>query len=830
MAKRKNETLTDFTLLNFLKEHKVFSNNWTVKKVPNNIAIQECLDKSSKSGTNERGEPDLIYINEHKKLLILIENKDLIKDHQSKDGKNAKGYAVDGIKHYLGYFTDENLKNRKETTKKYLKDWKIVGIAFSGDIYDDYNHLITTFIISDNKIVNIETKEFLDEEDYIAFFENVDLEKIATNISKSSSEINRYLRAIDSQKRPILLSALMICLYERDNFPNDFKNSYQSWNTTNIIRNIPTTIEDILSSEGIDNQKIQVLINELAFIKTDNDLTSTEILKDILKELENNVLPLFNRKTNYDIIGKFYEEFLSYAGVTNVKKGIVLTPNHITKLFTELVPIKNNDVIFDSCCGTGAFLISGMNKLISEIESSTLANKEDRIKKLKQNQLIGFEKSSTMYSLAISNMLFRGDGKSRIFNADFFSSEADEILINLEQNGIKPTIGFINPPYSGKDNKTDPTKKEIQFLEKTLDCVSRYGIIIAPLSTFFKDEIERNRILTKHTLKYVINMPSELFQPNASTHTAIAVFETHQPHNNNDVVFYNLTDDGFVLSKNKGRTDVLNKWNGIKKDLLQKINNPSTFQDNINLVKTNIVENDEWIIQAHSKIDYTKLTTKKFIDTIKRYIIFSIKFKLNLLNKDIDELTFMEILNDNLVNKESVINKKIEIETENWKEFKLNKLFKIDKGERLVKLERELGTIPLLTASAYNNGISNYIDYETFILNKKIFENKITVDMFCSVFYHDYQYFSDDNIHTLSFLDKDFEVYYENKFVNLFLVTILKELQGKFDYGRQVRLKRFEEEIISLPFKKLSDKDIPDFEFMENFIKSLPYSKSIMLE
>ena len=71
-------------------------------------------------------------------------------------------------------------------------------------------------------------------------------------------------------------------------------------------------------------------------------------------------MPLFNKKTNYDIIGKFYEEFLSYAGVTNVKKGIVLTPNHITKLFTELVPIKNNDVIFDSCCGTGAFLISGM--------------------------------------------------------------------------------------------------------------------------------------------------------------------------------------------------------------------------------------------------------------------------------------------------------------------------------------------------------------------------------------------------------------------------------------------------------------------------------------
>lgn len=101
----------------------------------------------------------------------------------------------------------------------------------------------------------------------------------------------------------------MICLYERDNFPNDFKNSYQSWNTTNIIRNIPTTIEDILSSEGIDNQKIQVLINELAFIKTDNDLTSTEILKDILKELENNVLPLLTEKQTTTSLENFMKNF-----------------------------------------------------------------------------------------------------------------------------------------------------------------------------------------------------------------------------------------------------------------------------------------------------------------------------------------------------------------------------------------------------------------------------------------------------------------------------------------------------------------------------------------
>lgn len=649
MAKdRKNEAKTDIDLFNFIKDDRKYTNSWTVRKT-SNVYVQECLDIASKSGKGFRGEPDLIYINENKKLLILIENKPTIKEHVSKSEDNPKGFAVDGIKHYLSYFTGTKLKKLKPTVEKYFESWSIVGLAFSGDIHDPYNHLISSFIISNEQIKNIETSEILDEEDYIAFFENIDIENISRNISKSSREINRLLRTLDSQKRPILLSALMICLYDRENIANDFKHSYSNWTTNTIIRNIPTTISDILSNEGIDNEKIGVLINELAFVTTDQDLISTNILKEILKELEDNVIPLFNRKSNYDIIGKFYEEFLRYAGVSNVKKGIVLTPSHITKLFTELIDLKTNDVILDTCCGTGAFLIAGMNGLISQINNSSLTDKSDRINSLKQNQLIGFEKSSTMYSLAISNMLFRGDGKSRIFNIDAFSPKANEILETLSNERIIPTVGFINPPYGGKDNNTNPTKKEIQFLEKMLDSVSRYGVIIAPLSTYFKDTIVRNRILSKHTLKYVINMPGELFQPNASTHTAIAVFETNSPHNGKNVVFYDLEDDGLILSKHRGRTDVLNKWTSIKKDLLTKISNPTKYNNGFDLVHIPISDNDEWIIQAHSKTDYSKLSEKDFINSVKEYVIFSTKLKLNLIGKDIDEITLLEILNENVI-------------------------------------------------------------------------------------------------------------------------------------------------------------------------------------
>lgn len=807
---RKNEAKGDINLFNFIKENRIYSKDWTVQK-QNNKFIQEILDKTSKKGTGNKGYPDLIYVNENKKLLILIENKDQIKNHISKNEDNPVDFAVDGIKHYLSFFTNNSLLKEKETIKKHFKDWKIIGIAFSGDINDEYNHRLDTFVIENDEVRNINKGEILDEEDYLAFFENVDLEKIANDISKSSSEINILLRNLDSQKRPVLLSALMVCLFEKDNLRNSFRENYLSYDIEDIISNIPLTVEKILKSEKITQEKINVLINELAFMKTDKDLNDTDILKNILVELQNNVIPLFDRKTNYDIIGKFYEEFLRYAGITNVKKGIVLTPNHIATLFTELIDIKTDDVFFDPACGTGAFLISGMNKLIDKINNSSLTDKKERIKNIKKKQLIGFEKSSTMYSLAISNMLFRGDGKSQIFNEDFFSEDSKKVLKNL-----KPTIGFVNPPYGGKDNKSNPTKKEIQFLELMLDNCSRYGIIIAPLSTFFKDEIDRNRILTKHTLKYVVNMPSELFQPNASTHTAVAVFETNKSHDNNKVVFYDLKDDGFVLSKNKGRTDVLNKWSGVKKDLLNKLSNPKKSEDFINLVYKEITGSDEWIIQSHSKTNYEILSKKTFEKTIKAYAIFLIKLKLDVLEKKLDEVELLDIFTSDHLNNESVNNSLLKFVRSSFKEFNLSELFTVRGAKKsFTKNEISHGEYLYVTTSNKNNGIT----CTSNIYTER--GNVITIDSATDgkAFYQESKFVGSDHVEVLEPIN-----FILNKYTALFFTSILNLQVFRYGFGRKRSQTRIRQEKLFLPIDKNGS---IDWQFMEDYIKSLPYSSNL---
>ena len=654
----KNETAKDTALFNFLQEKREFVKAWEQKKTKNK-QVAEILKNASKNKTENRGEPDLLYVNEENKLLILIENKDSIKDHSGNNIKkdDTSKYAVSGVQHYLSFFKTNNLEHKK--LKDYFQNWKIVGVAVSGDIDNEYGHKIDTFLLNTEKteIKDVDKNNLLDEQDYIALFDSFDIEEVVNKISASSEKINRLLRSMDSQKRPIILSSLMICLFERQGVSNDFLNGYMGWKTETIINNIPTTIGTTLEQEELPKEKIEILKNQFTnSIQDEIDISDTDLLKTILKELQDNVIPLFKTKTNYDIIGKFYEEFLRYAGVTNVKNGIVLTPSHIAKLFTELIDIKTNDVIFDPACGTGSFLISGMNMLIDSIENSDIPNKKEKIQQIKNNQLIGFEKNPTMFSLSISNMLFRGDGKSRIYHLDFFDQEADAIINNMKE---KPTIGFVNPPYGGMDNSDNPTKKEIQFLSQLLDSCSRYVVIIAPLSVFFKDSKMRDAILAKHSLKYVINMPADLFQPNASTHTAIAVFETNKPHNNQEVVLYDLKDDGLILSKHKGRTDTLNKWNGIKEKMLKEIKNPDQHADDLHCVKTPLQKGDEWLIQAHSKTDYSQLGEKNFVKTIQEYVIFSTKRDLGLLDKDLDELDLLEILNKNKIDGESFFKEEI---------------------------------------------------------------------------------------------------------------------------------------------------------------------------
>lgn len=182
-------------------------------------------------------------------------------------------------------------------------------------------------------------------------------------------------------------------------------------------------------------------------------------------------------------------------------------------------------------------------------------------------------------------------------------------------------------------------------------------------------------------------------------------------------------------------------------------------------------------------------------------------------------------------------------------EFKYSDIFHIKKGYYNKKPEHKApGNIPFIGASRENNGITELYSIEDIALykkdgttdfeelDKKLFKgNCITVvNNGASVGYSFYQ----ENQFTCSHDVNPLYLKYHtmNKYNAFFLITLIERDKYKWCYGRKWRPTRMAHSTIKLPAKKdnhgtlLKDEDgkyIPDWECMERYVKSLPYSSSL---
>ena len=162
----------------------------------------------------------------------------------------------------------------------------------------------------------------------------------------------------------------------------------------------------------------------------------------------------------------------------------------------------------------------------------------------------------------------------------------------------------------------------------------------------------------------------------------------------------------------------------------------------------------------------------------------------------------------------SVTEKKEDLFTKDWRWFSLvEDLFDYSKGKRLTKADSIDGDIPLVTAGEFNQGVSRYVNNDM-----EVFSNCITIDMFGYCVYRGYNFCCDDNILVLR-PKKSL-----SKYVMLFISTIINQDKYKCAYGRQYRKKTLLKHKIKLPVDSLNRLDL---EFMENYIKSLPYSTNL---
>ena len=193
----------------------------------------------------------------------------------------------------------------------------------------------------------------------------------------------------------------------------------------------------------------------------------------------------------------------------------------------------------------------------------------------------------------------------------------------------------------------------------------------------------------------------------------------------------------------------------------------------------------------------------------------------NILVPDVDELpdyVNKTSIAGHVFSKESVSNEQKKLKTNDWKYFNISCLFDVYTSKEENAMNRMNGTVPFISSTQFSNGVSMYVDDKPTIPM-----NTITVARNGSVgsaFYQPVSYCaSPDDVRV--FKPKEFKL---NKYIALFLITIIEKEKFRYGFGRKFGTKRMNETKIKLP---VTAKGTPDWQFMEDYIKSLPYSRQI---
>lgn len=590
----KKEASTDLWVYDLTKEAglKLHPQGSEIKE------IDDALKTASKAGTGKAGRPE--YTGTVGDFLIIIENKSDISAHEKRtstdllaqDVKSVKEFAKNGALFY-------GLHLAKNTTYK-----KVLAFGVSGD---EKRHRISPIFINERGVY----KELEDVETFLLFnSENIEeyyirniikekttQEKTQEEIIKEAGVLHEDLRNygnIKNEDKPLVVSGILLALREMESDKGSFHiDNLTGDESTTDGEKIYAAIEKNLKRVNVSPAtKKDKLLSQFLLIKDTPKLNEKNIslgktpIKHYTEFLFKNIYKNIKNIQSIDYLGLFYSEFMSYSGGDGQSLGIVLTPKHIREIFCELADLKASDVIMDPCCGTAGFLISAMEHMVALTDKRAV---EDNIRK---NQLYGIESQPYMFTIATTNMILRGDGKSNLEPEDFLTQNPAQ----LQLKGC--TVGMMNPPYS-QGSKSNPGLYEIAFTEHLLKSVTKDGrvLVIVPQSSMTgktkEEQSVKKNILKHHTLEGVITLNKNTFY-GVGTNPCIAIFTAGVPHDKeHEVKFVNFEDDGWEVQKHRGLVETI-RAKDKKQHLLDVWYNRMVAETKF-CVTTTVEAEDEWL-------------------------------------------------------------------------------------------------------------------------------------------------------------------------------------------------------------------------------------------
>lgn len=566
---------------------KKFKLDYKLEQESLNAEIDKALeDYHSKNGGTGGNRPDaklLLQDSALNRYPVLIEYKGyqdkLVKldsqgqvDNRSKTGpnfKNINSYAVNGAVHYANAL----LHHTSYTD--------IIAVGMTGYKDDDgkIKHEIGVYFVSKSnlgvgqKVGGFADLSFLAKENFDAFIAQVKAlsltaeeieqlkaqreKEIDLSLVKLNNDIYQNEKGLGENDRVYLVAASIIATLGEPGKvapleKSDLKSSTEKGNTDGDI--LMRKIKAFLDEKALPKEKKDLIERTLQNTLTTDNINKVvngeSQLKRVFVKIVDDLGIYYKIGLTTDFTGKLFNEMYGWLGFTQDKlNDVVLTPSYVASLLVKLARVNKDSYVWDFATGSAGLLVAAMNEMLADAKKTITSPDELRRKEaqIKAEQLLGLELLSSVYMLAVLNMILMGDGSSKILNKDSLKDFDGHHESDKEKTKFPADAFVLNPPYSAKGNG-------MNFVEKALGMMSKgYAAIIIQNSAGSGKAREYNqRILQKNTLIASIKMPIDLFIGKSSVQTNVYVFKVGEPHHPDETVkFIDFSNDGYTRTNRK---------------------------------------------------------------------------------------------------------------------------------------------------------------------------------------------------------------------------------------------------------------------------------------
>ena len=409
--------------------------------------------------------------------------------------------------------------------------------------------------------------------------------------------------------------------------PSELKGNTTEYNNDGKV--VLNHIRDFLNNRNAEKAKIDMIANLLSPIFAKESLwrpdNGESLIRKIYQEVYEDIIPLLESNLHLDFTGKILNSLNDWVTIENDKRNdVVLTPRYVTNLMAKLARTNKDSFVWDLAMGSAGFLVSAMDLMIKDAKNTIQDQKklEEKIKSIKQKQLLGVEILGNIYVLAILNMILMGDGSTHMINGN-----SHDLYSTLD---FPANVFLLNPPYSAEG-------KGLTFVKEALSQMTKgYAAILIQENAgsgqglpYAKDILESN------TLEASIHMPTDLFGGKASVQTAIYVFQVARPHEKDDMVtFIDFSKDGYTRQNRKKSSQAVNlrdtdyaqdRYDEILAIVTNKKPKTSYYTEKNGLVVKDTIslKGDDWTFAQHKKIDITP-TEEDFKKTVADYLAWKV--------------------------------------------------------------------------------------------------------------------------------------------------------------------------------------------------------------